>query len=263
MTRYRFALRPRWILSHLLVLALIAAMVAAGLWQVDRHDEKRERNARIASRTTQPIEPVEDLLADPGASTDELEYRVVSAEGRYLGPQILVRSRSLDGSPGSWVITPLELDSGTVVIVNRGFMYNSGEFDTVPDSYAAPDGEVQVVGLLRKTQTRGRIGAADSDTGVLENMARLDVERISQQIDAPVLPMYLSLEDQRPQLTTADPVPIPREPLDEGPHRGYAVQWFIFTTIGVIGYPLILRRRAKESGRDRAETSAPDPVEPA
>ena len=30
--------------------------------------------------------------------------------------------------------------------------------------------------------------------------------------------------------------------LDEGPHFSYAVQWFLFATVGVVGYPILLRR---------------------
>ena len=33
MSRYRFALKPRWILSHLFVLVMVLGMVRAGLWQ--------------------------------------------------------------------------------------------------------------------------------------------------------------------------------------------------------------------------------------
>lgn len=259
MAHYRFALRPRWILSHLLVVVLIAAMVSAGFWQVSRHREKADRNGRIAARTAVPMVDVEDLLAGPEAPTDDLEYRVVSAEGTYLDQDILIRSRSFDGAPGSWVATPLRLEDGDIVVVNRGFIANSGEFEFVPEEFAAPDGEVRVVGLLRRPQTRGRIGAVDPAEGVLRDMARLDVGRIAKQVDGPVLPMYLSLEDQRPPLTTADPHPVPRETLDEGPHRGYAVQWFIFASIGVIGYPLILRRRAGEFAQAERAAHTDDP----
>ena len=34
--------------------------------------------------------------------------------------------------------------------------------------------------------------------------------------------------------------------LGEGPHLGYAVQWFVFFVIGLIGYPLVLVRLARE-----------------
>lgn len=246
MSRFRFALRPKWILSHLFVLALIAGMISAGFWQISRLHEKRDRNARIVARTAEPVVPVEDLLAGPNARTTDLEYRSVTATGTYDPDQILIRSRSDDGAPGSWVVATLRLDDGMVVVVNRGFIHNSGDIVTVPATFAPPKGEVVVGGLLRATQTRGRIGARDPATGTLDNMARVDVARIAKQTKGDVLPMYVSLESQRPLLTTADPAPVPREELDEGPHFGYAVQWFIFTAIAIVGYPLILRRRARE-----------------
>ena len=61
----RFLLRPRWLLSHLLVVLLVVTMVSLGFWQLRRLDEKRDRNALIESRMEQPIVPVEDVL-DPG-----------------------------------------------------------------------------------------------------------------------------------------------------------------------------------------------------
>jgi hypothetical protein len=42
---------------------------------------------------------------------------------------------------------------------------------------------------------------------------------------------------------------LPPPELTEGPHLSYAIQWFIFSSIAVIGYPLILRRRAGELAR--------------
>jgi hypothetical protein len=49
--------------------------------------------------------------------------------------------------------------------------------------------------------------------------------------------------------------PVPPPPLSKGPHLSYAVQWFIFTVIALVGYPLILRRQA--SGRDRSTDEWP------
>jgi surfeit locus 1 family protein len=45
---------------------------------------------------------------------------------------------------------------------------------------------------------------------------------------------------------------VPPPELSEGPHLGYAFQWFTFTVIALVGYPLILRRRAHQG--------APEPV---
>lgn len=247
MSRYRFALRPRWILSHLFVLALIGAMISAGFWQLRRLDEKQDRNDRITARTAQPVVPVEDLLAVDTDDVGDLEYRRVRADGEYLlGGQVLVRSRTFEGAPGSWVVAPLRLADGTIVLVNRGWISNSGQLDAVPDAYDRPTGDVSVVGMVRRGETRGRIGPVDPAEGTLANLARLDIARIAKQLDGDVLPGYVQLEEQAPALTTADPTPVPREELGEGPHLNYAVQWFIFTTVAIVGYPLILRRRARE-----------------
>ncbi|NLD75839.1 MAG: SURF1 family protein [Acidimicrobiales bacterium] len=249
MSRYRFALSPRWIVSHLFVLALVVAMVSAGLWQLRRLDEKRDRNDVVEARTAQAEVDVEGL-ADPGDfdAAGDLQYRRVRASGEYLADEeVLVRSRSLNGAPGSWVLTPLLLDDGTAVVVNRGWISNSGALEAVPTASRAESGPVEVSGLVRLTETRGRFGAEDPAEGVLTNLARADVARLGQQLDVAVMPFFVQLQVQRPEASSTDPPkPVPAPALDEGPHLSYAVQWFIFTTVAVVGYPLILRRRARE-----------------
>ena len=55
MSRYRFALRPKWILSHIFVLTMVVAMIIAAFWQISRLHEKRERNADVSARTDLPV----------------------------------------------------------------------------------------------------------------------------------------------------------------------------------------------------------------
>ena len=49
-----------------------------------------------------------------------------------------------------------------------------------------------------------------------------------------------------PEGTDDWPLPLPTPDLGEGPHLSYAVQWFIFTLIGLVGYPLVLARVAQD-----------------
>jgi surfeit locus 1 family protein len=260
-SRYRFALRPWWIVSHLFVLALVAAMVSAGIWQLSRRQEKRDRNDRVEARSA--LDPVDvQGLAAPGDfdSAGDLEFRRVTATGRYLADEeVLVRSRTMEGAPGSWVLTPLALDDGTAVVVNRGWIPNTGDLHAVPDESKAPVGPVEVSGLVRLTETRGRFGPHDPATGQLTDLARADVARVDQQVDADVLPFWVQMLEQVP---TPDlfhnPAPVPAPDMDEGPHLSYAVQWFIFTTVAVVGYPLILRRRAREQSSSGADAEPVD-----
>jgi cytochrome oxidase assembly protein ShyY1 len=65
----------------------------------------------------------------------------------------------------------------------------------------------------------------------------------------------LQLGSQDPEVGTGDPVPVPLPELDEGPHLSYAGQWFIFSVLIVVFYPLILRRRAREIEKESLEVS--------
>ena len=63
-----------------------------------------------------------------------------------------------------------------------------------------------------------------------------------------MLPAYVQLVSSTPGEVNPEGapelVPLGRPELSEGPHLGYAVQWFTFTTIAVVGYALLLRRVA-------------------
>lgn len=263
MSRYRFARQPKWILSHLFVLALVVAMIGACFWQLDRRQEKQARNERIEQRSTLPVVGVE-TLADIGDfdAVGDLEFREVTASGTYAPDQdVLIRSRSRDGAPGAWVLSVLDLDSGGAVVVNRGWIPNSGQLTEVPDEFRAPTGPVTVEGQVRQTETRGSFGPTDPSTGTLSNLARADVARIDAQVPAALLPLVVQMASQRPAIGEDAPRPVPPPTLDEGPHLGYAAQWAIFAAIALVGYPLILRRRARELEREAAlpDLDGPDP----
>jgi surfeit locus 1 family protein len=243
---YAFARRPKWILSHLLVLVLVVVMINLGFWQLRRLDEKRDRNALIEERMDEPVAQIDEVV-DQGsdlAAGEDVRYRRATATGTYAAEdQVLVRNRSFDGAAGSWVLTPLVLDDGTAVVVNRGWVPVTGDLELDPAA-APPTGTVDVEGLVEETQERGRFGPRDPEDGTLAVLSRVDLARYQAQVDLPLYPVWLQLTEQEP---AQGDMPTPVEPpeLDEGPHLGYAVQWFTFTAIALIGYPLILRRRAR------------------
>jgi cytochrome oxidase assembly protein ShyY1 len=149
-----------------------------------------------------------------------------------------------------WVLTPLRLADGNGVIVLRGFLPSQGTLERVPDDAEPPTGEVAITGLVQETQTRGAFGPTDPADGRLTTMARADVARIAKQMPYPILPAYVQLQTQQPPQPGPQPRVLPEPVLDEGPHLSYAIQWFIFTTIAIVGYPLILRRKARDRERE-------------
>jgi len=249
---YGFALRPRWVLSHVFVVALVGAMIWAGFWQLQRLDERKSANERVVGRTELDIEPIDDVVngitLDSG---DDVEFRRAAATGTYLtGDQVVVVNRSLDGAAGAWVLTPLMLDDGTALVVNRGWIPFSLQQTDDRSSVDPPAGRVEVEGLVMATQSRSGLGAGDPD--VADQLARVDLAGYGELVDYGLRPVYLQLESQLPASGPGLPARIPRPGLSNGPHLSYAVQWFIFATIGIIGYPLILRRAARASAGTRS-----------
>jgi cytochrome oxidase assembly protein ShyY1 len=221
--------RPIWLLGHVVALAAVVAFARLGLWQLDRLEEKRDRNRLIAERADGPAIDIAEV------DIERAEFQHTRATGRFdTGDQVLIRNRSYRGTLGANVVTPLVLRGSSAVLVNRGWI----PLDTEPPD--PPDGEVTVEGLLLASQQRG-IGPRDPADGRLAVLNRVDVRRIDAQSELDLFPLHLSLA--RPEPEGDYPIPLDPPVRDEGPHRSYAIQWFLFTGIVLIGYPILLRRR--------------------
>lgn len=214
----------------------------------------------------QQPEPLSKVLPASAASTSEqvkaADYAPVYVSGVYrTDEQVLVNNRTNNGSPGYWVVTPLVLSDGTAVAVNRGWIPFSYTEDGSWDEFAPPAGTVLVQGLLRQSQVRETDGLVsspkDPEIGTLRTLARLDVGRLAQQIDERLLPGYISLRVQDPAQNDL-PVPVPLPELSEGPHLGYAIQWFAFSLLTIIVYPLLLRRYARRKQMDGGDAEILD-----
>jgi surfeit locus 1 family protein len=251
-----FARRPSWIASHLFALVVICAFVALGLWQLDRLGQRQALNDRIEDRAARAPSSVAEALA--AGTAEELDYVAVADTGRYLAAdQVAIRNRSQGGAAGSWIVTPLVTDSGPTILVNRGFV---PQVMVDPDTVAVPSGPVAITGYLRQSQERGAFGPQDHHDGRLPALARVDVGRIDAQVGAGLAPMWLQVATQDPPPPGGLPDPVPLPPLGEGSHLAYAVQWFIFASLGVVVYGLLLRRRAREAAAPPLPPGRPVPA---
>lgn len=269
MTR-RELLSPKWVFGHLLALALVVAFVNFGFWQLRRLEQARERNAVVTARSA--MEPL-----SPGAALargDDLDFLPVVATGTY-DPQdeVLLRGRSLDGQPGYHVLTPLVLDATAGALAGRALLVERGwvpyDMDRVPVEAALPPaGSVTVRGELHAPQTPptgalAGLAARDPAEGELTQTFYVDVERLQPQIAHELLPAYLTLRSQTPPTAGALPRPLPEPVFDEGPHLGYAIQWFAFAVVGVVGYFFLLRSVLRQPAAGAAaRREAPGEGEP-
>jgi len=246
---YGFLLRPRWLAFHLVVVGAIILMINLGFWQLGRLDERQEFNRTVVERTEQTPVPIAELLAAPfDADTDE--WTPVALSGTYLPDQIVQFNVSQGGRAGENVLTPLVLapgDGDALVIVNRGFIPLG--LDEPP---SPPATEVDIVGVVRASQERGRGGLTDAEVEELTEVRRINLEVIAEQFDGEVAPFYVQLFSSEPPVTIGDPEPVQRPELSNGPHLSYAIQWFIFALCVAIGWTLAVRRSVR--ARHRAAT---------
>ncbi|RME88340.1 MAG: SURF1 family protein [Anaerolineae bacterium] len=238
----------RWLGTSLLVLLGAAVCVRLGFWQLDRLAQRRAFNAHVEAMWAAP--PL-SLPEQAGEDLTTMEYRSAEVEGEYdFEHQVALRNRYWRGQPGYHLLTPLVMADGHAILVERGWIPAGG--NAHPEDWRKYDepGTVRVRGIIRLGQSRPDLGGVP-DPELSEGQERLDFwnlvnpERVAAQVPYPLLPVYLQLDPDPNDVTP----PIPYQPeieLSEGPHLGYAGQWFTFAALLLFGYPFYLRKRLLE-----------------
>lgn len=239
----------QWIFTTLLALLGAALCIRLGIWQLDRLDQRRTFNAHFLSVSAMP--PL-DLNADTTSDLAAMEYRAVTVRGEYdFANQVALLNFYNEGVYGYHLLTPLRLDDGRAVLVDRGWIPSNGN-DT-PEGWSRYDGAAQaeVEGVMRLGVAQAPFGGR-ADPALAPGQTRLDFwnfvifERLAAQIPYPVLPVYIQ---PNPDPANTEPPILPTQPeieITEGPHMGYAIQWFFFASILLIGYPFFVRKQEME-----------------
>lgn len=212
---------------------MLALLVSLGRWQLDRASEKQARQALYDARLGEtPL-----TLTGSVPSADPLIYRRVRASGRWLGEaQIFVDNQIRDARAGFHVITPLRLDDGSAVLVNRGWIARDHGYPR-PPQVDTPAGRAEVSGIASRPPARYlELSPHTVEGNVWQN---LSIERYGAHARLALLPVVILAD--RPGEGLA-PV---RERPDAGvaKHHEYALTWFsLAITVLVLWIGLNLRR---------------------
>ncbi|HUE99383.1 MAG TPA: SURF1 family protein [Anaerolineales bacterium] len=233
----------KWLLPTLLVFAGTALCIRLGIWQLDRLEQRRAFNVQFESARAQAVL---ELNQEQPKELVEMEWRSVKVSGEYdFANQVAARNQYYGDQYGYHLLTPLLFDE-TAVFVDRGWIPADG--NSVPADWRKYDetGTVDISGQIRLGQAKPAIGGVADP--LPENGAKLevwnnaDLARIASQMPYPVLPVYIQPEADADD--TEPPIPSqPEIELTEGPHFGYALQWFTFATILFFGYPFYMRKQ--------------------
>ncbi len=243
--------QPRWIVATVVVLLLAAIFVGLGLWQLDRLEQRQALNRMGESRLSQ--EPVDfaELLAEADGDFSSIQYRPIHVSGTYEPEnEVLIRSQVELGQAGFHVITPFVTDDGWAVLVNRGWVPLN--MDTPPVEARPPEGSRELEGWVQLSQPRPALGREDP-LGDQTVFSRVDIDRIGMEMIHALAPVYVvATEESDTELPViVDPPAFD----DEGSHLAYALQWFGFAAVALIGFFFLIRRKGQPSVARSSTTS--------
>ncbi len=198
------------------VVAILVATVCVllGRWQLNRLTQRRARNSVLAARLAlPPLQVRRDLTADSARQRRVVTHGVYdfSAERTWPG-------RSFQGTPGVALITPLRLADGSVVLVDRGWVPSPDAFHVDHALYREPDAATVTGIALIPPRGRGDVDVAG------------------------FLPFVIQLETPEPPPDRGLPRRWPPPAFDDGPHLSYAIQWFSFALIALVGTAVLIRK---------------------
>lgn len=219
-------LRRKSLVAPVLFAAVVGAiLISLGVWQLHRLAWKETLIAQITARTKAAPQPLPDVAQWPHLAPADYAYRHIEVAGHFDNDKeaLVFYGTGPDNlGPGYLVLTPLRLNSGATVIVNRGY---------VPLAFAGKsaratgetDGEVHLTGLMRPPQQRNFFTPADTpEKGIYFTR------------DPAVIAAHFRLPQTAPFIVDADATPVPggwpRGGMTEvtlpNNHLGYAMTWF-------------------------------------
>jgi surfeit locus 1 family protein len=236
-------------------LVALAVLIGLGTWQLQRKAWKEDLIAQIETRAFGEPGAILPETDWPTWRADQDEFRKVRVNGTFLhefeAPVYGLARGERQGAPiqGYYLLTPLKLATGAIVVVNRGFVPTELR-DPARRPESQPGGEVTIIGLVRAPEVRNPFTPSD-EPARNQWFAR----------DPQAMAAAHKLERVAPFLIDADASPNPggwprggQTPLTlPNNHLQYVITWYglALTLVGV--FAAFAWRRLKEPDSDERE----------
>jgi len=219
----------------ILLVVVVTACVLLGLWQLGvARDEGRRDAVAAASRLERA--PLHEVTRPHAPFAAELSNRPVTVTGTYAADRsFVVVDRRLDGRVGSWVVTPLETERGTVAVL-RGFV------DGIPsgrDLPPTPSGVVSVAGTLGPGES-----PRPGDPLPAPQRRAIDLAQLVNEWPGDLYNVVVLASAETAGETPGAGTPVPTPGLSRVPppdldaplnlrNAAYAVQWWVFGVFAI------------------------------
>ncbi|WP_313058870.1 SURF1 family protein [Agrobacterium cavarae] len=154
-TTARKGIRPAAVVVIMMTVILTGLLLALGTWQVKRLSWKLDLIQQVEQRAhAAPVDAPSPSQWASLTNPADYEYRRVRLAGIFRHQDEVQVYTVSDLGPGYWVLTPLQRDDGSLVIVNRGFV-PSDKRDPSTRLEGELPARVEIVGLMRAPETGG------------------------------------------------------------------------------------------------------------
>lgn len=232
------------IVLSVLAAAAFAILVALGAWQLQRLEWKQSLIAQLDARMR--AEPVTLTQARERLKAGEdIEYLRVRAKGEFLHDKERHLYTVQDGKAGWRIITPLGLENGRFVLVDRGFVPEALKpAATRPGS--TPTGSVLVTGVVRLPGDKGYFTPDNAPAENIWHWRDLDAMAASvldgEQVER-VEPFFIQQEEM-PSMTGWPRAGYANLNLPNR-HLEYALTWFALAGVLLVVFAFYLRSRLR------------------
>lgn len=241
-------MRPKQISFVVLIVAAAAVCIRLGIWQLDRLQQVRAENRAIQQRMDGPPVDILDLHGD----VKDLIYQPVTVHGTLdADHEVILSPRTYEDEPGADLVTPLRISgSSEAILINRGWIPYA-ETSPAARSIYRHSGVVEVTGIVRASGQLPSFlffttGPTPSPSHPRDIWQAVDIPVIQAQTPYHLLPYYVL--QTKPLASGGDqPLPDSNIELSEGSHFSYAIQWFAFALIALVGGGAWFRRRSSDA----------------
>ena len=212
-----------WV-ALVVLFSIITSMLS--WWQFSRREERVVRIEQVlANYDKTPVEMTDLVWNLDSNGQTSAEWTPVRVSGTYLPEEaVIVRNRPLSGQAGFLQLVPFLMDSGQILMVERGWL-QAGSDVTVPAANPLPEA------VSHKLVVRLRAPEPDLGRAAVEGqLASIHPGDLSDKLSK----YGELLTDRYGRIVTEDPsyqlapMPMPMPSLNEGNHLSYALQWILF-----------------------------------
>lgn len=219
----------------------LALLIALGVWQLQRLEEKSDLLVRIETGLAAEPAPLPPTVSDPEA----WDYRRVRVEGAFLHErELFLTGRTYGGRVGLHVVTPLrrtDAAGAPTILVNRGWIPLEAR-DRADRAEGQPPGTVALSGIARRPPQPGWMQPDNEPDANL--WFWIDTAAMAEAAAVGPVPDLIIEADE-----IGGGLPIGGQTRLDIPnnHLQYAVTWFAFAAILLIIY-VLYHRRPKDRG---------------